>query len=166
MRRRTWAGLALGGVIVVVLLVRFVLGIPLEALPAAVFGGSPDVDDSDRGFEHVGEGPHAFAVTVENLTKCGTTCRNFSGTVLYTGEGTAGDVSLDIRVTANGSELWNDTMSVGELPAGDTFRLVREADIGYSGSSTVLSNDGYVTVWIEVVHADGRETLRKRLKAV
>jgi hypothetical protein len=166
MRRRTWAGIALGLLVALVLLLTFGLGIPPRALPAIVAGGSPEVDHTDSAFDHVGDGPHAFAVTVDDLTECGATCRNFTGTVRYTGEGTARDVTLDVRVTAEGSELWNATETVGEVQAGGSYRLVREAEIGYRESSTVLSNDGYVTVWIEVDHAGGTETLRKRLTAV
>ncbi len=163
-RRRIGAGLVVVVVVLVVVLTD-VLGIPLHLLPAAIMGGEPAVDASDAGFQHVGEGPHSFSASAANLTSCGATCRNFTGTVTYTGDGTATDVRLDMRVTANGTQVWTRNRTLGQLAADDRYELVQEADIGFEGSGEVLENDGYVTVWIEVVHADGRETLKKRLKA-
>ena len=165
MDRRTWAGIAIVAVVAVLLFVTQVLGIPLHMLPNVILGGSPDISEANGTFDHVSEAPHEFEASTDNLTTCGTTCRNFTGQVTYTGEGTASDVRLDMRVTANGSELWTGNQSVGDLDSGEAYEVVQEADIGFGGASTVLSNDGYVTIWIEVHHAGESETLKTRLKA-
>ena len=102
--------------------------------------------------------------TLENLSTCGPTCRNVTATLRHEGETAATNVSLDMRLTANGTQVWSGTRSIGRLEGDETVRWVQSADVGFGGSGTVLENDGYVTVWFEVGHADGSETLRKRVK--
>ena len=163
MRRRQWlAGFLL--VLVGVPILLAILGVPVHLLPELVLGGGPEVNQDEAGFTHVGEGPTRFEATLENLSTCGPTCRNMTATLRHAGETTATNVSLDMRLTANGSQVWAGTRSIGRLEPGATVRWVQSADVGFGGSQTVLENDGYVTVWFEVGHADGSETLRKRVK--
>ncbi|MEF8839563.1 MAG: hypothetical protein V5A18_08670 [Haloarculaceae archaeon] len=165
MRRRQW----LGGfllVLVGVLVLLAALGVPVHLLPALASGENPEVSPAEAGFVHVGEGPTRYEATVENLSTCGPTCRNMTATLRHTGRNTTTNVSLDMRLTANGSEVWSGTRSIGRLRPGQTVRWVQSADVGFGGSQTVIENDGYVMVWIEVGHAGGSETLHKRVKVV
>ena len=163
MRRRQWlAGFLL--VLVGVPILLAILGVPVHLLPELVLGGGPEVNQDEAGFTHVGEGPTRFEATLENLSTCGPTCRNMTATLRHVGETAAANVSLNMRLTANGSQVWSGTRSIGRLEPEETVRWVQSADIGFGGSRTVLENDGYVTVWFEVNHAAGSERLRKLVK--
>ena len=166
MDRRTWAGIGLGTIAVAVLVLALALGIPLHVVPAMLTDGSPDLNPAEsETFDHFGEGPTRFEATVENLSTCGPTCRNVTATLRNEGETPATNVSLDMHLTANGSQVWTGTRSIGRLEPGATVRWVQSADVGFGGSGTVLENDGYVTIWFEVHHAGESETLQTRLKA-
>ena len=164
MRRRQWiAGFLLVLVGVPVLLA--VLGVPVHLLPKLVLGGGPEVSQEEPGFAHVGDGPARFEATLENLSTCGPTCRNVTATLRHEGETAATNVSLDMRLTANGTQVWSGTRSIGRLEPGATVGWVQSADVGFGGSGTVMKNDGYVTIWFEINHAGESETLKTRLKA-
>lgn len=101
-----------------------------------------------------------FAVTVDGVENCGTTCRDVTVSLTNRQADAATGVEMYTRVFAgdstDGADLvWNGQESVGPLDASATHATTKRVDLSYAEALAVQDADGWVTVQT-TVQSDGR----------
>lgn len=88
-----------------------------------------------------------FDAEVEEINKCGETCRELVYALLNRGDKTASDVTVNIKIFTDGEKLWDNDQEVGELGAqSKRSGILREIDVGLSGGRKIKSNDGDIVI--------------------
>jgi hypothetical protein len=91
-----------------------------------------------------------FGFAIDNIEKCGQTCRDVTSTLTNQQDATAGNVTVYTRIFAgkgtDGDEIWRGTEDVGTLPAGDAYTATRQVELSYAEALTISNNDGWITV--------------------
>jgi archaellum component FlaG (FlaF/FlaG flagellin family) len=84
---------------------------------------------------------------VENIEKCGRTCRTLTYTLKNLGSDPAPSVMVGIEVFTGGNSIWNKDQDIGEVGA-KTKRtgISKDIDVGLLGGQKIKSNDGKITV--------------------
>ncbi|MXR53025.1 trypsin-like serine protease [Halovenus sp. WSH3] len=88
-------------------------------------------------------------VSVDNATECGLTCREIDATIENPTDSTITNLTANASISAGGEQVWSDERTLEEIPPGTT-PYNATVDLDTDGASTVIDNDGEVTVRIEV----------------
>lgn len=95
-------------------------------------GATPDID---------------FQASVENIEKCGRTCRTLFYTVVNRGNDDAAGVGVRIRVFTGGDKVYDEVQEIGPLDARSKREGIEKGiDVGLGGAAKIKSNDGEVTI--------------------
>lgn len=108
--------------------------------------------------------PASFRFTVDRVENCGTTCRDVTVSVRNQGGIAAHNVDVDVRLLADGDELWSGSRSFEAVDAGETVTRTERVKLGYFEAAKIKGNDGYVTIETTITWDDGRETFSERRK--
>jgi hypothetical protein len=92
-----------------------------------------------------------FAVTIDGVSSCGTTCRDVTVSLTNQQGEPASDVTVATRVYAGNSTaaadlVWRGSEDVGALAAGETHPTTRRVDLSLAEAYDVKRADGWVTV--------------------
>lgn len=109
----------------------------------------------------------AFAFTVEQIEKCGQTCRDVTSSVENDGEETATSVTVYSRIfvgnsTAEDDLAWQGKEQVGTLDAGETHAATKRVKLSYSEALAVKRADGWITVQTTVQSDEKTVTFTRR----
>lgn len=134
---------------------------------------APDDGSSSSGGESTATAGTAtpvaapFAVTVDDVENCGTTCRDVTVSLTNRQADDATGVDVYTRVFAGNSTdeadlVWSGQESVGRLDAGATHTTTRRVELSYSEALAVQDADGWVTVQTTVQTDDRTVTFSER----
>ncbi|MFW5930058.1 MAG: hypothetical protein ACOCT0_06560 [Halobacteriota archaeon] len=113
-------------------------------------GGDTEGDDDDGEDDEVESGP-PFNVVVQEITECGTRCRDVTAELTRTRSTAASDVVVYTRIYA-GTEVkssalvWAGDQDVGDIDAGETLETTRTIELSTQKANMVRREDGVVTV--------------------
>ncbi|WP_158055320.1 FxLYD domain-containing protein [Halorussus halophilus] len=110
-------------------------------------GSSSGSDSTDTG----------YFLTIDNIEKCGSTCRDVTATLKNTGDQRRENVHVTTKVYADDDKIWTGEESVGTLEAGGTHTSTKRVKVGYIGGAKIKNNDGYVTI-VTIVESDSGTT--------
>lgn len=105
-----------------------------------------------------------YEFVIENIEKCGTTCRDVTARLTNDGAEARQDVRVTTKMYADGDLLWSGNETVGTLDSGESHHSTKRVDVGFSGGMAIRSNDGYVTIVTIVESASGTTRFSERRK--
>jgi hypothetical protein len=105
-----------------------------------------------------------YALSLQQIENCGTTCREATGTLTNEGSETRQDVTVTTKVLADGELLWSSEESVGTLNPGESHTSTRRVNLTYEDGTKIMANDGYVTVVVVVHSKSGTVQFSERRK--
>lgn len=108
-----------------------------------------------------------FAVTIDRVEDCGTTCRDVTVSLTNRQHTPATDVVVYTQVfagntTAEDDLIWQGEESVGSLAAGETSTSTRRVELSFGDALDVQEANGWVTVRTTVQSADRTVTFTER----
>lgn len=113
---------------------------------------SASMDDTDANADV------PFTFTVDDVEKCGTTCRDVTVSVTNQQAVAVEDVTVETQVYAGNAtdneQVWSGTETVDRLDAGGVYETTERVDLSFGDAYAVQQNDGWVTVET-TVHANG-----------
>jgi hypothetical protein len=112
--------------------------------------------EEETGSTETPEPSVQYNVELNSMAECGTTCREIDYTVQNTGRATAESITVRIRVQTGGDEVYNETQSIDNIPGrAQKSGIVHRIEVGIGGGTTIKSNDGEVTLFLEPEADDG-----------
>jgi hypothetical protein len=90
--------------------------------------------------------PQPFTFVIQNITKCGQTCRDVNGTIVNQQNHTAEDVVVRSEIYTDGDMIWSGSSEAGDLAAGEAYTDQKRVDLSYSEAYKVQQNDGKIVV--------------------
>ena len=102
-----------------------------------------------------------FDAAIINTSSCGDYCTTTNYTINNTGRLDAPNVSVNIKVFADGEQLFEGTQNVGNVSARSTSGLQTiDIDVGRGGAFDIASNDGDIIVQFQPTSGNTTETIR------
>lgn len=125
--------------------------------------GAPADEATDAGDS---AGP-PFRFEIEQIERCGRTCRDVTATLVNGQDETASDLVVETAIyagndTNEGDRVWKGSERVGSLSADAEHRSTRRVDLGWGGGLAVKRADGWITVETTVETADRSVTLERQ----
>ncbi|WP_049916474.1 hypothetical protein [Haloferax volcanii] len=116
--------------------------------------GSNDSDgdgDSGDGDATETQSRPPFGVVVDDIEKCGQTCRDVTSTITNQQDTDSSGVTVYSRIfvgndTDPDDEVWRGTQAVGDLAAGESYTTTKRVELSYSEAFAVQQADGWITV--------------------
>jgi hypothetical protein len=105
-----------------------------------------------------------YDFVIENIEKCGTTCRDVTARLTNDDSSARQNVSVTTKIYADEDLLWSGNETVGALDSGKSHRSTDRVDVGFSGSMAIRANDGYVTIVTVVESDEGTTRFSERRK--
>lgn len=142
------------------------VGVGLIDLPAASDDGeagdglqndSSDVDVDVRSERNMADTEAEIRMVVEEVTSCGTTCREVTATVSNDGDEAAENITVETSISTDGDEIWSNSYEVGTLEADDSATSTERIELGYGDALAVQRNDGWITIETVIEFDDGTE---------
>jgi len=154
-----------------------------EPFPTATDGGTTPTADGSSGASGDGETtatPTAdgsattatpveqpFALTIDGVEDCGTTCRDVTVSLTNQQSEDATGVTVYTRVfagnsTAESDEVWRGSEDVGALSAGETTTSTKRVELSFQEAYAVDQADGWVTIQTTIETDDGAVTFTER----
>jgi nitrous oxidase accessory protein NosD len=96
---------------------------------------------------------------LRNITECGLTCRNVKYELKNPTSSPVSDLTADISINAGGETVLETEQAIGDVAAGETVTLTDRIEINQSQLTTILENDGKVTVEVQLRMGDATRTL-------
>lgn len=115
-------------------------------------------DDAKSTATATSSGGEPFEFRVGEIDDCGRTCRDVTAALENVGEQRAENVVVEIEISTGGDVIWADTVEVGTLDPGETFRTTERVEIGYGDALAVESNDGWIEIETVVRYDGGSQT--------
>jgi archaellum component FlaF (FlaF/FlaG flagellin family) len=116
-----------------------------------------DGDRSDR---------RQFNFRIQEVSKCGLTCRDVTVTAVNNGDTTAENVTVQTRLKADGEVVWRGSENVQKLEPGESTTVTKRVRLGMFELWQVEQNDGFVTAKTTVSWDDGRERFSNRQRVI
>jgi hypothetical protein len=127
--------------------------------------GGDGASGGDGGTDDTGDpAPATFLFTVDDTEKCGTTCRDVTVSVRNRGGTAAESVDVDVRILADGDELWAGSQSFPAVEAGETKTRTERVNLGFVDGAKIKANDGYITIETTIAWDGGQESFSERRK--
>lgn len=140
-----------------------------EPFPTATDGGISGADEGSSVDGSTTSTPvdQPFAVVIDGVEECGTTCRDVTVSLTNQQAEPAGDVVVYSRVFAGNSTAGSDLVyrgeeSVGTLGAGETYTTTERVELSYGDAYAIDQADGWVTIQTTVETADRTVTFTER----
>jgi hypothetical protein len=113
------------------------------ATPTDVPGETDDMPTAETA---TGTSPRVrFDAHVDEITKCGFTCRTLTYTIQNRGTEVAESVEVGIRVLTDGEQVYEGTQAVGDIdPRSQPTAISKDIDVGLGGGRKISGNDGRV----------------------
>ncbi|MFC7128252.1 hypothetical protein [Haloferax chudinovii] len=114
--------------------------------------GGNDTGRTDSGGDAAAtESVPPFAVAVDDIEKCGRTCRDVTSTITNQQDAGSSGVTVYSRIfVGNGTdpddEVWRGSQAVGDLAAGESYTTTKRVKLSYSEAFAVRQADGWITV--------------------
>jgi len=99
-----------------------------------------------------------FDVIVNEITKCGRTCRTLDYTVQNRGDQDLTGIEARVRVytpDTDGDQVYDDTQEIGDLAAGTQVDATKDIDTGLSGGRKIQNNDGDIDIRVNLSSNEG-----------
>lgn len=119
------------------------------------------VESTDSDGDGGGDGGTAteqqepFEFIIQNITKCGDTCRVVNGSIVNQQDTTAEDVTVRSEIYTGGDKIWEGSSDAGNLEPGETYSDSKRVELSYAEAYKVQQNDGEILVKTYVETADG-----------
>lgn len=150
----------------------FVLGVVVALLLVGAglvwFSPSNALDGAERtgGPETPAPASQPFAVTIDSIERCGTTCRDVTTTLRNNQRTTARNVTVWTRLFAgrgtDGDVVWRGTERVGRLGPGASTTATNRVTLSLGDGLAIRSADGWVTLQTTVETAEGTVRFSER----
>ncbi len=105
-----------------------------------------------------------YKFTIENIEKCGNTCRDVTARLTNAGGEERRSVRVTTKMYAGDSLIWSGNETVGTLDAGESHVSTRRVKVGFSGGMAISANDGYVTIVTIIGSESGTTRFSERRK--
>jgi hypothetical protein len=103
----------------------------------------------------------AFEVTLDEVSKCGQTCRVLTLTLTNIGTITAHSVSVDVTLETGGEIIWSGSTDVGTIEPDENHRESERVNLSYEDGLRVRRNDNVVTARMFIRSNEGDLILTK-----
>ncbi|WP_340099035.1 PKD domain-containing protein [Salinibaculum salinum] len=101
----------------------------------------------------------AVEMRITDVTECGLTCRDVSYAIENPTNRSVDDLTADMTVTTGSETVWQNERTIGDVHAGETVTLEETVEFDRSQTTTILDNDGAVTITVELQSANETRTL-------
>lgn len=119
-------------------------------------GGAGDGSTPNAESTPTSEVPFSFAV--EQVEKCGRTCRDVTTSLVNRQSSEAANVVVETRIYAgnetSGDPIWTGSEDAGTLGAGEEVTTTKRVELGFSDALAVERHGGWITVET-TVRSDG-----------
>jgi hypothetical protein len=108
-----------------------------------------------------------FTVSIDQISSCGTTCRDVTATLTNQQPEPAEDVTVFTQIyvgnsTAAADRIWEGSQSLGTIPAGASVTRTQRVSLSYAEAYSVQQHDGWVTVVTTIQSTDRTVTVEER----
>jgi hypothetical protein len=104
-----------------------------------------------------------FSFVIDNIEKCGETCRDVTATITNNQNETATGVKVRSEIYTGDNydnKIWEGTSDVGELPGGESYTDTKRVELGALDAYAVQQNDGEIVIKTYVVTDDGTSVFK------
>ena len=138
---------------------------PETATPdPAASGGLGDSSTPNEDLTDTSGEPFTF--DVEQVERCGRTCRDVTTSLINQGSGEASNVTVETRIYAgnetSGDPIWTGDEDVGTLSAGEEETTTKRVDLSLSDALAVEQKGGWITIETTVQSDDESMTIVER----
>lgn len=157
----------------------FMLGVgPLESASGITSGASESVAtpaDTGTVYKDSGSGNSSsdgsgdtsapFSFAIQNIEKCGQTCRDVTVTLTNNQDQQASDVTVYTRIYAGNSTakedlIWKGKRDIGTMAAGESVTRTQRVKLSFQEAYAVKQADGWITVVTTIESADTTITFK------
>lgn len=122
--------------------------------------------DSSSTDDTATSGP-LFSFSIDNIDKCGQTCRDVTATLSNEQDTAASNVTVYTSIYAGNStdssdRVWSGTEDVGNMEAGGTHTSTNRIELSFAEANQIQNNDGWITVVTTVESAEQTVTFKDR----
>lgn len=108
-----------------------------------------------------------FTFAIQQIEKCGQTCRDVTVTLTNQQNTTAEDVTVYTRIYAGNSTakedlVWSGQKDVGTMAPGESVTETQRVKLSYMEAYSVKQADGWITVVTTIESADTTITFKSR----
>jgi hypothetical protein len=140
-----------------------------DVADAALGEQNPTPYQSEEGSMNDSGGPSAesssqYRFTIDDIEKCGETCRDVTATLTNVGEEPRSEVVVETRIYAEDDLLWQGNSSAGDISPGESYTTTERVELSYRDGMAIKRNDGYITIQTVVHSEQGREIHQERRK--
>lgn len=129
-----------------------------DATPTETIGETVVVEDSSNEGASGTESPDPFSFVINNIEKCGDTCRDVTATITNNQNTTATGVKVRSEIYTGDNydnKIWSGTSEIGELGAGESYTETKTVKLDYQDAYAVKQNDGWILIKTYIVTDDG-----------
>ncbi|QKY21131.1 hypothetical protein B4589_012385 [Halolamina sp. CBA1230] len=109
-----------------------------------VVGGGGSGDGGGDGGATESQQPFTFVI--QEITKCGQTCRDVNATITNQQDQTAEGVEVHSEIYTDGDLIWEGTSEAGALASGESYTDTKRVKLSYGEAFKVRQNDGQIRV--------------------
>lgn len=108
-----------------------------------------------------------FTFSIQQIEKCGQTCRDVTATLTNQQNTTAEDVTVYTRIYAGNSTakedlVWSGQKDVGTMAAGESVTETQRVKLSFMEAYSIEQADGWITVVTTIESADTTITFKSR----
>lgn len=92
------------------------------------------------------EQPDPFSFVIEEITKCGDTCRLVNASIVNQQSEPATGVTVRSEIYTGGEKIWQGTSDVGTLESSEQFTDTKRVELSYGEAFKVDQNDGEILI--------------------
>lgn len=106
-----------------------------------------------------------FTFSIQNIEKCGQTCRDVTVTLTNSQDQQADDVTVYTRIYAGNSTagkdlVWQEQKEIGSMAAGESVTRTQRVKLSFQDAYAVKQADGWITVVTTIESADTAITFK------
>lgn len=120
-----------------------------DTAPTTTSTGQPNDEGTESQVEDTAtpEPTVEFNAMLNDVSKCGLTCREIKYTLQNRGQLSANQVTVGIQVHTGGDQVYDATQSIGDLQSRtQKAGITRQIDVGIGGGNKIQNNNGEITL--------------------
>jgi len=134
--------------------------------------GAVDRESTEPAYDQRTATEPAFAFSVADVERCGSTCREVTATVTNSGNETATDVRASTSLyagensTDSEARIWEETETIGTLESGASSTTTERIELSFRDAATIQENDGWITIQTTVESAEHTTTFQRTRQVI
>jgi len=109
-------------------------------------GGGGDGSGGDSGSTATATQEQPFEFVIQNITKCGQTCRVVNASIVNQQSSAAEEVTVRSEIYTGGDKIWQGSSEVGTLGPDERYTDTKRVELSYGEAYKVQQNDGQITI--------------------